>query len=145
MDQYWKIIWTSGYTAAIECKQNKNEMRRSTFSLMTLWIRNKADWLNWYMATDVCKDSQFLNAMNRILSLPQRNANWKESFFKKWANPGLFSLLFSSFSHYNLNKTNRKKRRWCAWDLNPGLHDGRHRWNHGDMAVEKNLLAFVSF
>ena len=28
-----------------------------------------------------------------------------------------------------------KKHRWCAWDLNPGPQDGRHRRNHGAMAA----------
>ena len=32
--------------------------------------------------------------------------------------------LFSSISRHNFN-TNRKKRRWCAWDSNPGPQDGR--------------------
>ena len=27
------------------------------------------------------------------------------------------------------------KRRWCAWDLNLGPQDGRHRRNHGAMAA----------
>ena len=26
-----------------------------------------------------------------------------------------------------------------AWDLNPGLHDVRHRWNHGAMAATREL------
>ena len=46
--------------------------------------------------------------------------------FIKWANPGLFCL-FSSISHYNFNNTNWKKQRWCAWDSNCWLHDGRRR------------------
>ena len=54
-------------------------------------------------------------------------------FFLKWANPGLFCL-FSFFSRYNFN-TNWKKRRWCAWDSNPGPQDGRRRRNHGAMAA----------
>ena len=49
--------------------------------------------------------------------------------------------LFSSFSHsknkdsFNFNNTNCKKHRWCALDSNPGLQDGRHRRNHGAMAM----------
>ena len=45
--------------------------------------------------------------------------------------------LFSSFSHsnYNVNNPKWKKRRWCAWDSNPGLHDGRRRQNHGARAA----------
>ena len=40
------------------------------------------------------------------------------SFFKNGPMQASFCL-FSSFSHYNFNNTNWKKRRWCAWDLNP--------------------------
>ena len=57
----------------------------------------------------------------------------KKHFFKKWAKPGLFSFILS-FSHYNLNNTNWKKRRWFAWDTNPGPQDGWHRRNDGAMA-----------
>ena len=56
-------------------------------------------------------------------------------FLKKWAaNPGLFLFIFVIF-HYNFNTTNWKKRRWCAWDSNPGAQYGRHRWNHGAMVA----------
>ena len=57
------------------------------------------------------------------------------SFFK-WANPGLFLFIFVLFSlqiQYKL-----KKHRWCAWDSNPGLQDGRRRRNHGAMAATTN-------
>ena len=37
--------------------------------------------------------------------------------------------------YYKFNKTKWKKRRWCAWDLNPGPQDGRCRWNHRAMAA----------
>ena len=47
--------------------------------------------------------------------------------------------LFLLFSHYNFKNTNWKKHRWCAWDLNPGPQDGRHRWNHGAMAATQIL------
>ena len=43
--------------------------------------------------------------------------------------------LFLSFSCYNFNNTNWIKQRWCAWDLNPGLQDGRRRRNHQAMAA----------
>ena len=62
-------------------------------------------------------------------------------FFKKWANPVLFCL-FSLFSWYNFNNTNWKKHRWCAWDSNPGLQDGRRRRNHRAMAATKWPLNF---
>ena len=46
--------------------------------------------------------------------------------------------LFSLFSRYNFN--NWKKRRWSAWDSNPGPQDGRRRWNHGAMAATGSFL-----
>ena len=55
-------------------------------------------------------------------------------FFFKLANSGLFLFIFF-FSRYNFNKTNWKKRRWCARDSNPGSHDGRHKRNHGAIAA----------
>ena len=77
-------------------------------------------------------------------------------FKKKWADPGLFFVYFrpflvtisiiqiekslSSFSAYNFNNTNCKKRRWCAWDLNPGRENGRHRRSHRAMASSQFLL-----
>ena len=45
-----------------------------------------------------------------------------------------FWLLFSFFPQHN-SITNLKKRRWCAWDSNPGLQDGRCKQNHGAMAA----------
>ena len=48
-------------------------------------------------------------------------------------------VLFSVFSCYNFN-TNWKKRRWCAWDLNPGSQDGRRRRNHGAMAATQGQI-----
>ena len=43
--------------------------------------------------------------------------------------------LFLSFSHYNFNNTNHKKRRRCTWDLNLRPQDGRHRQYHRAMAA----------
>ena len=54
-------------------------------------------------------------------------------FFKKNGPIPASFCLFLSFSHYNFN--NRKKHRWCAWDLNPGPQDGRRRRNHRAMAA----------
>ena len=65
------------------------------------------------------------------------------SFLRKWANPGLF-LFFSSFSHHNFNKANLKKHKWCAWDLNLRLHDGRCRLYHGAMAAAPKLSLFLN-
>ena len=33
-----------------------------------------------------------------------------------------------------------KKRRWTAWESNPGPHDGRRRRNHGAMAATQIFL-----
>ena len=49
-------------------------------------------------------------------------------FFKKGPIPASFCL-FSSFSHNNFNYTNWKKHRWCSWDSNPWLWDGRRTRN----------------
>ena len=35
-----------------------------------------------------------------------------------------------------------KKRRWCAWDSNPGQQDGRRRRNHGAMAATPKIDLF---
>ena len=57
----------------------------------------------------------------------------KQVFFKKMGQSRPLFWLFLFFSHYNFN-INWKKHRWCAWDSNPGLQDGRHRRNHGAIA-----------
>ena len=59
-------------------------------------------------------------------------------FFEKNGPIPASFCLFSLFSHYNFN--NWKKNRWCAWESNPGPHDGRRRRNHGAMAG--TLLTF---
>ena len=49
-------------------------------------------------------------------------------FFFKSANPGLFLFIFVLFSLITISIIQiEKKRRWCAWDSNPGPQDGRHR------------------
>ena len=65
------------------------------------------------------------------------------SFLKKWAYPGLFLFIFILFLlqfQYKL-----KKHRWCAWDSNPGLQDGRRRWNHGAMAATHSFFILMLF
>ena len=70
-------------------------------------------------------------------------------FFFKWANPGLFLFIFVLFTFqfkwqiYNLNNKNWKKRRWCAWDSNPGWHDGRRRRIHWAMEAPPSM--FLTF
>ena len=40
----------------------------------------------------------------------------------------------------------QSRRRWCAWDSNPGPQDGRRRQNRGAMAATpKILFNFRSF
>ena len=56
------------------------------------------------------------------------------SLFYNGTIPASFCL-FSFFSLYNFNNTNRKKCRWCICDLNPGPQDGWCRQNHGAMAA----------
>ena len=70
-------------------------------------------------------------------------------FFKKkymgQSRPLLFIfVLFTSQINYKL----KKKRRWSAWDLNPGLQDGRRRRNHGAnsmLIVSQRWTIFFSF
>ena len=64
-------------------------------------------------------------------------------FYKNGPIPASFCL-FSLFSHYNFNKTNWKKRRWCVWDLNPGPQDGRRRQNHRAMAATQTIVILLS-
>ena len=53
----------------------------------------------------------------------------------------LFLFIFVLFTFqfkwqiYNLNNINWKKRRWCAWDSNPGRQDGRRRQIHWAIAA----------
>ena len=57
-------------------------------------------------------------------------------FLKKWANTGLFFCLFSPFQ-FKL-----KKRRWCAWESNPGQQDGRHERIHWATAAPPCIKFF---
>ena len=54
-------------------------------------------------------------------------SRWSQIIFNEQI-PASFCL-FLSFSRYNFNTINWKKHRWCAWDLNLGLQDGRRRQN----------------
>ena len=51
--------------------------------------------------------------------------------------------LFLSFSHYNFNNTNWKKRRWCAWDSNPGMvgaDETTELWRHSHEEGKCSLI-----
>ena len=66
--------------------------------------------------------------------------NWKfaqkhKCCFFKWANPGPFLVYFRLFHMTQINLLNWKKRRWCAWDSNPGREDGRCRQIHWAMVA----------
>ena len=63
-------------------------------------------------------------------------------FFKKWANPGLFLFIFVFPTLHN--SINSWKRRWCAWDSNPGQQDGSRRRIHWAMAAPQNSNLNVS-
>ena len=61
-----------------------------------------------------------------------------------FVHPGLFFVYFRPFLIPITNKLsfnlNWKKHKWCAWDLNTGLQDGRRRQNHGAMAAALWLI-----
>ena len=63
-------------------------------------------------------------------------------FFKKMGQSRPL-FLFSFISHYNFN-TNWIKHRWCAWDSNPQLQNGRRRQNHGAMAATLKYLFLLT-
>ena len=59
--------------------------------------------------------------------------------------PASFCLFsFFSYSNNNFNNVNWRKRRWCAWDSNPGPQDGRQRRNHGAMAAAPTYLSLAT-
>ena len=66
----------------------------------------------------------------------------KFGFFFKKNGPFPAPFCLFSFFSYNFN-TNWKKRRWCAWDLNPGPQDGWGRRNHWAMAATQRFEKFV--
>ena len=61
-------------------------------------------------------------------------------FFKKNGPiPASFSVYFRLF---NMLQFKLKKRRWCAWDSNPGRQDGRRKRIHWAMAAPLKRLFF---
>ena len=65
-------------------------------------------------------------------------------FLKMGQSRPLFQFIFVFSIWYNLNSNfNWKKRRWCAWDSNPGRQDGRRKWIHWAMAAPLYLFIFV--
>ena len=63
--------------------------------------------------------------------------------------PGLFFCLFSLFSSHGMEKystnltINEKKRRWHAWESNPGRQDGRCRRIHRAMGVTQSINSYL--
>ena len=78
------------------------------------------------------------NGINRRYSRSQGRIL---GLFKKMGQSQPLFRLFSPFSQsnnnynigfsFNFNNINGRKRRWFAWDSNPGREDGRRRRNHG--------------
>ena len=86
------------------------------------------------MADDLIRTSESLEAA-ALPNVPQPN-RFKWMFFlkKNMDQSRPLFCLFSSFSHHK-SITNWKKRRWSAWDSNPGPQNGRRRRNHRAMAA----------
>ena len=58
---------------------------------------------------------------------------------------GLFCLFLSFSQNNDKYSTIWKKCRWCAWDLNPGTQDGRHRQIHWAMAASFLWSCTITF
>ena len=87
------------------------------------------------------KTSILIGANQKQLSqtTPTRSSYHKKNL--NWPIPASFLFIFVLFLlqfQYKL-----KKRRWCAWDSNPGPQDGRHRRNHGGMAATQHKHNFT--
>ena len=82
-----------------------------------------------------------MNMGNGINGRYSRSQGRILSLFKKMGQSQPLFRLFSPFSQsnnnynigfsFNFNNINGRKRRWFAWDSNPGREDGRRRRNHG--------------
>ena len=68
-------------------------------------------------------------------SLQQSKTNKKASLFPILVTVTITTsfCLFSSFSHFNFNNANWKKRRLCAWDSNPRPQNSRHMRYHYEL------------
>ena len=92
---------------------------------------------SWKWRHDLRQNDVWLTRHLQNSLLHWNQFSWAEDIVKKGLIPASFLFVFV-FSRYNFN-TNWKKPRWCAWDANLGLQDGRRRWNHGAMA-QKTLF-----
>ena len=94
-------------------------------------IRNVIFWLiSWKL--------QLLGYAITHLCLKQCQSNGLLRFFKYGSIPASFSFIFVLFSFQSQLQFQQyylKKRRWCSWDSNPGLQDGRCRLNNGAIAI----------
>ena len=76
--------------------------------------------------------SNFSHHLSSLLSI--------KYFFKKMGQSRpLFLFIFVFSTSYNLN-SNWKKRRWCAWDSNPGWQDGRRERIHWATAAPQIFI-----
>ena len=61
-------------------------------------------------------------------------------------NPVYLLFIFVLFSfQYQIQHHKLKKRKWCAWDSNPGLQDGWQRLKHGAMAATPSTHSITAF
>ena len=97
---------------------------------------NKWLWTSWQSSCFQHSGTGFKSSHHQFL--------WDIFFKKNGPIPASFCL-FSLFSRYNFNNTNWKKRRWCAWDSNPGPQDGRCRRKQGAMAATLGHLFAIDF
>ena len=92
-----------------------------------------------------CPSSRFrFRFFIRILTPKRPLPSWQDRFCRLIHGPipasfSLISVLFNS----NINYTNWKKRRLCAWDSNPVLQVGRCSCNHWAIAAAKQVVITI--
>ena len=98
---------------------------------------------NQYFHNDHAKVKRYLGGSSvistpdTISATPLRCLDSSHSILEKWINnvfffkngpiPASFSVYFRLF---NMLQFKLKKRRWCAWESNPGRQDGRRERIH---------------
>ena len=95
------------------------------------FLTRKWEYTSWTFLFLILNDTPIKNFIKYDFTFHTRYM----SFFLKMGQSTPLFCLFSSFSCYKFNNTNWKTLRWCAWNSNPGPHDGSHRQNHGAMAA----------
>ena len=104
----------------------------ATLTFGTRWYQLKDCSRQFLKSVGYPSTANFADSLKALLCLSIFAS--PKSFWPLLTFYSLFCL-FSSLSNHNSNNTNWKKRRWCAWDLNPRPHDGRRRWYYGAMAA----------